>query len=212
VEYATLSHCWGSIEILKLTKSNLQSLLEDIPECKLCKTFKDAIYIVRQFGLRYLWIDLLCIVQDDKEDWNRESVLMSAVYGQTTLNLAAAGAEDGSIGCFFDRDDRIAQQVRVRITAQGQQGLYACYDNNLYKTCFSSTPLANRAWALQERILPTRTLYFGETQIAWGCKHKYACDTFPDQIPGSFFPNMDDLQPPHLSIFWPYFGNIQKLS
>jgi len=109
VEYATLSHCWGSIEILKLTKNNLQSLLEDIPEYKLCKTFKDAIYIVRQFGLRYLWIDSLCIVQDDKEDWNRESVLMSAVYGQTTLNLAAAGAKDGSIGYFFDRDDRIVQ-------------------------------------------------------------------------------------------------------
>jgi hypothetical protein len=133
-----------------------------------------------------------------KEDWNRESALMSAVYGQTTLNLAAAGAKDGSIGCFFDRDDRIVQQVRVRIITQGQQDIYACYDSNLYKTCISSTPLANRAWALHEWILPTRTLYFRETQIAWGYKHKYACETFPDQIPGNFFLNMDDLAPVNL--------------
>jgi hypothetical protein len=198
---------------LKLTKSNLQSLLEDIPECKLCKTFKDAIYIVRQFGQRYLVIDSLCIVQDDKEDWNRESVLMSAVYGQTTLNLAAADAKDGSIGCFFDRDDRIVQQVRVRTTTQGLVGLYACYDNNLYKTCFSSTPLANRAWALQERILPTRTLYFGEHRLLGGENTNTHAKHFQIKYQEIFsltwtISNHRTCQ----SFGSPYFGNIQKLS
>ncbi|OCL04920.1 hypothetical protein AOQ84DRAFT_414846, partial [Glonium stellatum] len=86
--YATLSHCWGGLNIFKLEKDNLESLYRDIPVKRLCKTFRDAIVVTRALGLSYLWIDSLCIVQDDKREWHRESALMSGVYGNATVNIA----------------------------------------------------------------------------------------------------------------------------
>jgi hypothetical protein len=99
--YATLSHCWGSIEFFKLCKENLQDLQECVPETELTNTFCDAIYITRSLGLDYLWIDSLCIIQDDEQDWQRESALMSRVYGGSTINIAAAGSFDGNGGCLY---------------------------------------------------------------------------------------------------------------
>jgi hypothetical protein len=78
--YATLSHCWGHTRQLKSETSNLNDFRVQVPESKLCKTFKDAIAIVKYLGLGYLWIDSLCIVQDDLGDWRRESAKMSSIY------------------------------------------------------------------------------------------------------------------------------------
>jgi hypothetical protein len=60
-----------------------------------------AIFIASKLGLEYLWIDSLCIIQDDEDDWRQESALMSTVYGNSYLNIAAAGASDGSPVAFL---------------------------------------------------------------------------------------------------------------
>jgi hypothetical protein len=108
--YITLSHCWGDIEILQLTRNTLETfqkciLLQDLP-----KTFQDAIKITKKLSFRYIWIDSLCIIQDDADDWRRESVLMGNVYGGSSLYIAASGAPDGNWGCFFDRDTRLVEK------------------------------------------------------------------------------------------------------
>lgn len=92
VDYATLSHCWGSLEILKLEKDNLCALQESIPWHSLCETFRDAYKVSGELGLKYLWIDSLYIIQDDPDDWDREAFLMSEVYGGSSLNIAASMA------------------------------------------------------------------------------------------------------------------------
>jgi hypothetical protein len=69
LEYATLSHCWGKIKFLTLEKSNLEVLKNNIPLEALSQTFKDAIEIALELGFAYIWIDSLCIVQDDPKDW-----------------------------------------------------------------------------------------------------------------------------------------------
>lgn len=66
-KFASLSYCWGS----SLTVSTTQS-----------QTFQDAIRITRHIGLRYLWIDSLCILQDDEDDWARESARMSDTFSR----------------------------------------------------------------------------------------------------------------------------------
>ena len=99
--YATISHCWEIHNFLKLQEDSLEHFLIAIPEDKLTKTFRDAIYITRSLGLQYLWIDSLCIIQLSALDWRRESALMSFVYGGSTINIAATGATDGTIGCFL---------------------------------------------------------------------------------------------------------------
>jgi hypothetical protein len=162
-EYATLSHCWGKIKFLMLKRRNHKALKNHIPLEKLPQTFKDAIEIARELGFAYIWIDSLCIIQDDREDWKRESALMSDVYGRSGLNIAASGAVDGRSGCFFKLPENRICQVQVK---QGNQVCtYKCVTWFMYNDCLSNMPLMNRGWALQERLLPPRTLHFTLTEV-----------------------------------------------
>lgn len=74
--YATLSHCWGTLEFLRLTQETLNSFKISIPFEDLPKTFQDAITITQQLGIGYLWIDSLCIIQDSPKDWKKEASLI----------------------------------------------------------------------------------------------------------------------------------------
>jgi hypothetical protein len=183
LEYATLSHCWGKIKFVMLKKSNLKVLKNHIPLEALSQTFKDAIEIARELGFAYVWIDSLCIVQDDPEDWKRESALMSDVYGGSSLNIAASGAVDGRSGCFFNLPQNRTCQVRVKLGDQFYS--YDCVTTGMYDKCLSYMPLMKRGWALQERLLPLRTLHFTSTEVFWECHQKIACETFIEQFPTS---------------------------
>jgi hypothetical protein len=64
-KYATLSYCWGKLDPMKTTKSALESIRRGIPVNSLPKTFRDAVRVCLVLDIMYLWIDSLCIVQDD---------------------------------------------------------------------------------------------------------------------------------------------------
>ncbi|TGO71107.1 hypothetical protein BELL_0619g00090 [Botrytis elliptica] len=185
-EYATLSHCWGKTEVLRLQKDNLQDFLIKIPYDKLCKTFRDEIYIARVLGFSWLWIDSLCIVQGDPEDWSREASRMATVYGLSSLNIAATAAPDGTIGCLFDRDLRYTEKHKVEVKMDRQKQVYSIADDHLYINNIANAALTNRAWAFQERILAPRTLHFTESQLFWECRTNQACETFPGTLPENF--------------------------
>jgi Heterokaryon incompatibility protein (HET) len=87
-KYATLSHCWGHSTQTRLLRSNLSSFKQKLPWKELSKTFKDVFKVTRHLGIRYLWIDSLCIIQDSPEDWARESSAMSKVYSNGYCNIA----------------------------------------------------------------------------------------------------------------------------
>lgn len=74
-QYLTLSHCWGTKKFTTLQQGNLEAFCSEVPEHALSKTFKDAIKVARELRFRYLWIDSLCITQDDRGDWHREASL-----------------------------------------------------------------------------------------------------------------------------------------
>lgn len=78
----TVSHCWGSAKFPKLSMGNLETMKDRIAVCSLPNTFKHAIQITRQLGMKCLWIDALCIVQDSNEDWQREAATMGIVYNK----------------------------------------------------------------------------------------------------------------------------------
>ncbi|KAF2787707.1 HET-domain-containing protein [Melanomma pulvis-pyrius CBS 109.77] len=181
IEYATLSHCWGEMNFLTLTKSNLETFQVRIPQEALSQTLKDAIEIARHLGFPFLWIDTLCIIQDNPFDWECESTLMSAVYGGSSLNIAASGASNGEDGCFFPRPRNWRCQAQIQFN--GQYRRYDFVPVSLNYTCLSSMPLMSRAWALQERVLSTRNLHFTTTEVFWECHHTSACESFPDVLP-----------------------------
>jgi hypothetical protein len=79
LQYITLSHCWGPAEKrpITTTKGSLKDRMTRISINDLSKTFRDAVHIARELHQRYLWIDSLCIIQDDGNDWAREAALMA---------------------------------------------------------------------------------------------------------------------------------------
>jgi hypothetical protein len=99
--YAALSHCWGAYEPpCKTTRGTIADRETRIPWSLLPKTFQDAIKFIRRLGLRYLWIDTICIIQDDTDDWLRESSRMHSVYKNAFLTIAAASSRDSRDGLF----------------------------------------------------------------------------------------------------------------
>jgi Heterokaryon incompatibility protein (HET) len=180
--YMTLSHRWGEIPFLTLTRKNLHDLYTGLPLSNLPRTFQDAIAVVRRFGIRYLWIDSLCIIQDSMEDWLAESEKMKDVYINSVCNLAAdwSGTKDG--GCFYDRDPRSVDVTKIKIGWE-DEAEYMIIDSHLWEDCIARAPLNTRAWALQEKLLSPRVLHFGQEQMFWECAEQLACETFPSGMP-----------------------------
>jgi hypothetical protein len=160
----------------KLVRDNFTNLRIGIFDSELCKTFKDAIIIAKHIGLQYVWIDSLCIVQDDPEDWRRESAKMSSVYGCSTINIAATSAQDGTMGCFSTEP----WKIRLPITIRGKTTLGDFLVDNPYPN-FHGQPLLHQAWVFQERFLAARTLHFTNSQIFWECKENHWSETWPNE-------------------------------
>ncbi|KAJ6006655.1 hypothetical protein N7451_004599 [Penicillium sp. IBT 35674x] len=116
-KYATLSHCWGgaTLEIPSLTTKNYEKFLQRITIMDLPQTFQDAIQLTRRLGLRYLWIDSLCIMQDSREDWLDQSAVMGSIYQGSYLNIAATKSTDPSGGLFTTRNPFVVTPLRVPI-------------------------------------------------------------------------------------------------
>ncbi|GKU05145.1 hypothetical protein FLAG1_11738 [Fusarium langsethiae] len=183
--YVTLSYCWGSDPTfhVRTTHSSLPSHLDSIDVDSLPQTHKDAIKITRHVGVRFLWIDSLCICQDDSEDWARESAAMQQVYAGAYLSIAADNASGSEEG-FLARPDR--RYIPVTIKTLGEAGDddsigvndvagYAfqvppvkAYHNRAWMI-FNKEPLTKRGWAMQERLLPIRALHFGNDQMFFEC-------------------------------------------
>lgn len=139
---------------------------------ELSQTFRDAISVSRSFGINYLWIDSLCIIQNDIDDWKRESVKMEQVYTNATLVISASRAISDSSGFLNPRkNDGIISisygEGRKMSTFYLQQPLQPLTP---FAGPLKSDPLHRRGWALQEWYLARRTLHFGTHQIFWNCQ------------------------------------------
>ncbi|KAF4337775.1 het-domain protein [Fusarium beomiforme] len=176
--YLSLSHCWGTKYHICATKDNLKTLYVGISG--LPKTFLHAIAATRNLGYRYLWIDSLCIVQDDEQDWAREAALMHKVYTNADCNLAATASQDSSGGLFFERHGLRGQCV-AKIEGGGRIDSFV--DRILFWREIHDAPLHNRAWVYQEWLMSKRTIHFARNQVFWECDHLCACEVFPDGLP-----------------------------
>jgi hypothetical protein len=101
-QYAALSYCWGKSLPFITEQSSLQQHLQEISFEELPRTLPDSIMMARYLEFDYIWIDCLCIVQDDREDWNREAARMANVYSYAALTIAAGGASDCNDGFLHD--------------------------------------------------------------------------------------------------------------
>ncbi|KAF2970840.1 hypothetical protein GQX73_g2812 [Xylaria multiplex] len=181
--YVCLSHCWGNTKSIKTTKETLQERKANIPWDTLCPTFQDAITVVRQLGLRYLWIDSLCIIQDDDDDWMRESSKMATTYSLAHLTIAATRSPNHEGGCFSKTKPQFqTHKVTVpnpsgdELTFFFRQSIPHCAGLILTAEQGDEFPLLDRAWVYQERLLSPRVLHFQNNELSWECAHHSVCE------------------------------------
>ncbi|KAL6708040.1 hypothetical protein ACN47E_003474 [Coniothyrium glycines] len=191
-EYVALSHCWGKpgpgIRTLKTLSENFEAHQEYIPMSSMPLNYQDAINVTRALGLRYIWIDSLCIFQDSVEDWAREGSQMHKIYKCALVTLVATSAatsEDGFLEYLLDEStfnltipleerlddnsnevpDSLDRRILARYAAtQSSSRLMEDVDEATWNT---------RGWTLQERYLARRLIHFGRGQIFWECRRGY---------------------------------------
>lgn len=199
--YTALSHCWGSQEeaskIPVTTKANVAQRHEDgIPVSSLTKSFQDTIHLTQTLGATdFIWIDSICIIQDDAGDWRKECPKMASVYGNAYLVISATSASDGRGGLFRPRPQarRVeygtlsGHSIRVAVTAKtlpspirpGGRRPPLTHDvwkaGDAYWTA-DGLPLFERAWAFQERLLARRVVHYTPTELVWECRSAAACE------------------------------------
>ncbi|KFY55224.1 hypothetical protein V497_07112 [Pseudogymnoascus sp. VKM F-4516 (FW-969)] len=204
--YATLSHCWGSGNAIKLTSKDLDTYMEALPVERFPKTFKEAIEITKKLGIDYLWIDSLCIIQDSVDDWQNESALMGSVYGCSTITIAASSARDSSQGCFM-KPPYFSGGLRARITDAGLRRVQDFRDMRAYDLSTINSHLATRAWTVQEKILSPRAIHFGNRGALWECKTKIASEYLPDGFPAHLFAPLV-IQRGEFQVRWPQIVSL----
>ena len=164
--------------MLKLTKETLEQREKGIQRSLLPRTLRDAIKICKWLNINYLWIDALCIVQDDLVEWNEEAPRMAEVYEGAYITIAATSAADCNDGCISPREASkeilgvhdcgkpFSVFVRPRL---GHAALF--FSNN-----DSEYPVFQRGWCFQERILSRRVLHFTKKELIFECSEGLRCD------------------------------------
>ncbi|KAF4624653.1 hypothetical protein G7Y89_g13520 [Cudoniella acicularis] len=140
-------------------------MMQRIDFNELSKTFQDTIIVTRQLGFQYIWIDSLCIVQNDLQDWERESALMFQIYTGGSCNICAMSAKDGSEGLFFSRNPA-ALTFKIDLQMEG--------------TSLDDSPLNKRAWLCQERIMSPCNVHFTSKQVFWECRESVGSELAPE--------------------------------
>lgn len=196
--YATLSYCWGHKPFIKLSQDNLASFLGEIPWETLPLTFQDAILAVRQLGIQYIWIDALCIIQEP-QDWAIEAGQMHSVYSGAFISLAASDAQNVYQG-FLRRPQLYSGGFYSRVMSSSLCQIRRFFPSEVYQQVISEAHLSGRAWAFQEKLLPARTIHFGESGLWWECRSQLCSEYLPDGLTGlSASPLMRPVHQP-----WPW--------
>lgn len=179
-QYLILSYCWGtSNDKSKTTQANLEQRRVSIQISTLPKTIRDAITITRLMGVQYLWVDAICIIQQDKEnndgfleDWKIEAAKMAGYYSNALCCISNLSATDSSEGFLRETQAGFQQRGRQRTFREDiEKGAeHFCHGDKKFtiylprsieswRTEWESSPLMRRAWALQEWILSPRILH-----------------------------------------------------
>ncbi|KAF8962319.1 heterokaryon incompatibility protein-domain-containing protein, partial [Flammula alnicola] len=183
--YVALSHCWGKEQLLTTTQATIAERMCGIAVEQMPKTFQDAIAITRGLGLRYIWIDSLCIIQQDKADWEQQSAVMADIYTRCYLNIAttrAAGGHEGCLGPRWTTRDSLkwaerfsrAQDICIRLAMKSSHE--ALQTPRWIRMHMDTAPLLPRAWVYQERSLAARSVHLHANEMVWACNVTQRCE------------------------------------
>ncbi|KAK4164405.1 heterokaryon incompatibility protein-domain-containing protein [Cladorrhinum sp. PSN259] len=180
--YIALSYVWGTVSSLRLSKSNKARLVQpgSIRGAwrLLSRTVKDAMFVTEELQERYLWVDSLCLVQNDPDDLRAGTDVMDLVYEHSVLTIIAACGRDSDHGIPGVRPGSRAAPSHIGEILPGLQlSVYTAPEYLMRPTVYSS-----RAWTLQEEKLSTRALYFINDQVYFRCQSRIQPENCVDNI------------------------------
>jgi len=166
--YVALSYCWGRAPVLKHTLGNSTPLQKSggLLDSGMPATITDAIELVRGVREKYLWVDALCIIQDDPTSQRAQLAQMGLIYSLAAFTIVAASGDNANAGLPGVRADRNIDQKLVRV---GERVLLAAVDGHDYYGGIKKWSWATRAWTMQEKILSKKVLIFTDQQVYWRC-------------------------------------------
>ncbi|KAJ4141797.1 hypothetical protein NW768_001015 [Fusarium equiseti] len=178
--YIILSYCWGGSLPLRTLQNNLSSHKKRIRWSALPLVFRQVISLARHLKIRYVWIDALCIIQEDMMDWTLEGSKMGSYYGGALLTVAANASSGTTVSCFPRSVTRPSVvdvkggEVKIEISKVPMH--FSMEKTRFVKDTPLAMPLFSRAWAFQERLMSARILHLGPEELVWECSSDLRCE------------------------------------
>lgn len=190
--YVAVSYCWGAQgDNLTTTLETLTTRLEGIPWDKIPNTLQQAMRLTQLLGIRYIWIDSLCIIQNDGPDWRYHASQMASIYENAWIVLSATASSAVHGGLIANRNEALAAFRSHELWTADSQGqklrVYVRkrlpHSNIIPEVVYpeNQCPLLTRGWAFQERMLATRILHFLPEELLWECRSEYWCECMSSQ-------------------------------
>ncbi|KAK4947793.1 hypothetical protein LTR10_013301 [Elasticomyces elasticus] len=183
VIYTAVSFCWGQDSIKTVTREKYDEIVKHgMPWEDLLRIHRDAIELTYRLGFRHIWIDAMCIIQQDKTDWEIESHRMAAVYENGILVLSAAHASNVNGSLLPSSREAVVMKNHHYDQSGGPEDFLAFRPNDHRPLtwqpprCKSSWPAFARAWTLQERLLASRVVHFAPNELIWECSSGPSCE------------------------------------
>ncbi|KAI1324983.1 heterokaryon incompatibility protein-domain-containing protein [Xylariaceae sp. FL0255] len=187
IKYAALTYCWGPPEKarfqLKTEKDTIMKRKSGILSVEMPNVLRDAIAVCRTLSIPYLWVDSLCILQDDQTDWQREASRMGQVYSHAYLTICPLSS-DSCIEGFLDQHTSTDLTVpfhpsvnpnihgTFNLTTKGYHyGNYEDVERSLTSEGFRNSVWKKRGWTFQENFMSKKLLTFGNHTCGYRCPH-----------------------------------------
>jgi hypothetical protein len=168
IRYSALSYCWGRDQEYKLQLSSQTTYEKGVAISELPRTLQDAILLTWSLDLKFIWIDCLCILQDDEKDLAREIADLPAIFGNAYVTISASRASDSREGFLHPISRPSTDDIVFSLP-------YACPDGRLGSVIlcrYSGNPIHSRAWTFQEYMLSPRILEYTSSQLVWMCRER----------------------------------------
>jgi hypothetical protein len=164
----------SAIQILQLaTDTNIDAYTKALPGHLLPKPISDAIEVTKKMGIRFLWVDALCILQDNEEDKREQIAITGFIYKNATCTIAAASAEKVSDGFLSNaKVDDVLAKLPFYLD-EGEKGFVFLRTEQGEYNDHEDGPLFSLGWALQEMLLSQRLLIFDAYQLVLSCEEAH---------------------------------------